>query len=348
MNITINDKEIAIRSDETLYEAATRIGCEIPTLCYAKGYRHKSSCMVCAVKNQADGQIMTSCSTYPVEGMRIETDSEEVRGIRRMSLELLLSDHRADCDAPCTMVCPAGLDVERMLAYYDAELYEKSYSILSEAFSLPELACDACKASCEKACRRGTVDKTVAIREIIREIAGRFDGMSESKSDVSELTDGMNGQYVGMSEQIPCGEGKTHSKTSSNLFQSRLGRFTECERERLKSTVLTTSRCLHCACAGRNGCKLRLYATAAGIKRPRYDTSTALPAMTKQHIKGNMWFEPAKCIRCGLCVYNSTDGFTFKGRGFVMEVVLPDENRHHIGEELAEICPTGAVYLIDN
>ena len=327
MNITINDKEIAIRGDETLYEAATRIGCEIPTLCYAKGYRHKSSCMVCAVKNQADGQIMTSCSTYPVEGMRIETDSEEVQGIRRMSLELLLSDHRADCDAPCTMVCPAGLDVERMLAYYDSGIYEKSCIILSEAFSLPELACDACKAPCEKACRRGTVDKTVSIREIIREIAGRFDGMSE---------------------QTPSGQGKSHSKTGSNLFQSRLGRFTECERERLKSTVTTTSRCLHCACAGRSACKLRLYATAAGIKRPRYDTSTALPAMTKQHIKGNMWFEPAKCIRCGLCVYNSTDGFTFKGRGFVMEVVLPDENRHHIGEELAEICPTGAIYLIDN
>ena len=316
--ITINHQQTPIQSGETLYETAKRAGYEIPTLCYAKGYQHKSSCMVCAVKNLATGQMIPSCTTYPEDGMMIETESPEVRSIRKMSLELLLSDHRADCEAPCSLVCPKGLDVERMLSFYDSGHYNESYQILSETFSLPTLDCDTCKAPCEKACRRGTVDKAVSIREIIRQIAG------------------MTAQKV---EALP------RCKIEKNNFQSRLGRLTESERERLKTTVTTSSRCLHCACDGKNDCKLRVYATLEGVKRPHYDPSSALPAMFKQHVKDNIWFEPAKCIRCGLCVYNSANGFTFKDRGFAMQVILPDENREHISEEVVELCPTGAIYV---
>jgi len=68
--------------------------------------------------------------------------------------------------------------------------------------------------------------------------------------------------------------------------------------------------------------------------------------MRKEHVTGSMWFEPAKCIRCGLCVYNSNNGFTFKDRGFGMQVVIPDGNKMNVSEELTELCPTGALYLI--
>ncbi len=275
--------------------------------------------MVCAVKNKANGQIIPSCTTYPTEGMSIETDSEEVHNVRVLSLELLLSDHRADCEAPCSMVCPKDLDVEEMLGYYDTGQYENAYELIAGAFPLPEIGCDTCKAPCEKACRRGTLDSPVSIRNIIKEIAG-------------------------MSLQTLPEREKQSRETDKNKYQSRLGRFTANEKERLKATIKTTSHCLHCACAGRMDCKLRLHATSEGIKRPRYETSSTLPVMNKQKINGNMWFEQAKCIRCGLCVYNSENGFTFKDRGFGMQVVLPEENRENIRENLAELCPTGAIY----
>ena len=318
MNITINNTLIEVLDGETILEAARRTGHTIPSLCYAKGAKHKSSCMVCAVKNQANGQIIPSCTTYPTEGMQIETDSEEVKTVRSLSLELLLSDHRADCEAPCSMVCPKGLDIERMLTYYDDGLHEEAYRVIASVFALPEIGCDTCKAPCEKACRRGSIDKAVSIRTIIKEIAGMFDFVvsSNGKQDLKK-----------------------------NAFQSKLGRFTDKEKNRLKETVSSPSRCLHCACAGRTDCKLRLYATAEGIKRSRYDVSSTLPIMSKTHITGNMWFEQAKCIRCGLCVYNSENGFTFKDRGFGMQVILPEENHFNIKEELATLCPTGALYL---
>jgi predicted molibdopterin-dependent oxidoreductase YjgC len=258
--------------------------------------------------------------------MEIDTESEEVKQLQAMALELLLSDHRADCEAPCSRVCPHGLDIEQMLNLYDNDRHEEAYSLIAGAFALPVLGCDNCKVPCEKACRRGTVDKAVSIRSIIR-----------------ELVSGSNHSKVLESSVVFKTVAQKHDKT---MFQSRLGRFTGKEKEFLKATTTTPSRCLHCACAGSEGCKLRLYATAAGIKRPRYEASSIVPAMKKMHVTGKLWFEQAKCIKCGLCVYNSNDGFTFKNRGFGMQVVIPDESVNNIDESFGEICPTGALYKI--
>ena len=321
MYITINKTHVEVLNGEMLLETARRAGFDIPSLCYAKNAVHKASCMVCAVKDCSTGQIFPSCTAIPAEGMQIDTESEDVQTVRTLSLELLLSDHRADCDAPCSTVCPQGFDIERMLNLYDTGRHEEAYMLIVKVLKPSELECDRCKVPCEKVCRRGTVDKSVPIRNIISELVAKNKPVSVKSEK--------NGQ-----------------KSDKNLFQSRLGRFTAREKEWLRENTATLSGCLHCACAGREGCKLRLYATAAGIKRPRYEASSALPVMKKQRITGNMWFEQAKCIRCGLCVYNSNNGFTFKNRGFDMLVVIPDENCENVSEKLAELCPTGALYLI--
>ena len=322
MQIIINQTRVEVLSGETLLETARRTGHHIPSLCYAKDAVHKSSCMVCAVKDCTTGQIIPSCTTLPTEGMQIDAESEEVQTTRTLSLELLLSDHRADCEAPCSMVCPQGLDIELMLHLYDTDRCKEAHSLIAGVFALPALGCDSCKAPCEKVCRRGTVDQAVPIRVIIGELNRMYEPVSiDAKKDIR--------------------------KTDKAVFRSRLGRFTESEKKWLKEVKSDTqhpSGCLHCACAGREGCKLRLYATAAGMKRTKYEMSSALPVMKKVHVTGKMWFEPAKCIRCGLCVYNSNNGFTFKDRGFGMQVVIPDENRTNVGEELADLCPTGALY----
>ena len=326
MFITINQSQVEVLNGETILETARRTGYDIPALCYVKNVKHQASCMVCAVKNVATGQILPSCTTLSEDGMQIDTESDEVRMTRTLSLGLLLSDHRADCEAPCSMVCPYGLDVGQMLKLYDTGRHREAHELIAAAFALPALGCDNCKVPCEKVCRRGTVDQAVSIRVIIRELVGGV--------VIAGLTRNPKTQEI-------AGQARNDSVI---LFQSRLGRFTVREKEWLKANVTSPSGCLHCACTGREGCKLRLYATDAGFKRPRYEASSAIPAMQKEHVTGNMWFEPAKCIRCGLCVYNSKNGFTFKDRGFGMQVLIPNENRANVGEELAEWCPTGALY----
>lgn len=93
--------------------------------------------------------------------------------------------------------------------------------MLAAVFPLPAVGCDTCKAPCEKACRRGTVDKAVEIRAIIKELAGRVDLPVEDDYHVVD-------------------------KRDKNVFISRLGRFTMKEKEWLKETTSAPSGCLHC------------------------------------------------------------------------------------------------------
>ena len=92
-------------------------------------------------------------------------------------------------------------------------------------------------------------------------------------------------------------------------------------------------------------CKLRQYADEYRAKWNRYPRYSAVTPTPPQHIKNNLWFDVTKCIRCGLCVYNSNNGFTFKDRGFGMRVVLPEESVNNVDEFLWEICPTQALYM---
>jgi len=209
-----------------------------------------------------------------------------------------------------------------MLYFYDQQKYNEACQLIKGAFPLPLIKCNECKAPCEKACRRGNIDTPVSIREIIKEVVSKF---NTAKIDSTE-----------------------NRKIDKKMFQSRLGRFTEKEKHHLKNNVNTNSRCLHCACAAKSDCKLRTYATSESIKRPRFDISSESPIMNKVHITNNLWFEQAKCIRCGLCVYNSNNGFTFKNRGFGMQVYIPKENLINVHEELGNLCPTGALYLQNN
>ena len=358
MIIRIDNKEVEVRADETLFQIARRLGKNIPSMCFVEGAKHHSSCMVCMVKNEESGQMIPSCSTYPVEGMQIDTESEEVKEMRRLALELLLSDHRADCEAPCSMVCPQHLDVEKMLYYWDEHRYDEARSLVASVLDLEHLACDDCKRSCEKACRRGTVDKHVEIVEIIHQLAAyemKNESLTPDPSPKGEGSRMKNEECRMKNEDYSTREqSKIHSSFGSEAtilhssfkrFTSRIGRFTEKEKEWLKVSVTTDSTCLHCACSAQNDCKLRQYATESGITSTRYGVASDLPFKIKKHVIGRLWFEPAKCIRCGLCVYNTKDAFTFKGRGFNMQVVIPNESREHVSEDIAKLCPTGALYL---
>jgi len=96
----------------------------------------------------------------------------------------------------------------------------------------------------------------------------------------------------------------------------------------------------------REVCSLRKHATTYRAKWNRYPRYSAIKETSPQHIKDNFWFDVTKCIRCGLCVYNSNDGFTFKDRGFGMQVFLPQESVNNVDESLCELCPTQALYVV--
>ncbi len=164
--LKINNREIEVEAGATVLDAARRAGVEIPTLCYAKETGAITSCMVCVVKELTSGRMVPACSTKALDGMNIDADGGEVRDARREILRLLLNEHVGDCEGPCSSICPASLNIPRMLRCISAGDVEAAARIAKRDLIFPAILGRLCTAPCEKACRRGSYDTPLAIRRL--------------------------------------------------------------------------------------------------------------------------------------------------------------------------------------
>ncbi|MDX2430187.1 MAG: NAD(P)-binding protein, partial [Bacteroides sp.] len=138
-------------------------GLEVPSMCYLKGLAHFSSCMVCVVKDQKTGKILPSCSLEVEEGMDILCTDDEVSQARKTALELLLSEHVGDCEAPCQITCPAHMDIPLMNRLLARGEFAEALKVVKKDIALPSILGRICPAPCEGACRRKSIDGAVSI-----------------------------------------------------------------------------------------------------------------------------------------------------------------------------------------
>ena len=98
INIKIEGQPYQVEEGLTILEAARQCGYEIPTLCnFNHGECSLASCRVCLVEATGARGLVASC-VYPVaEGMEIKISSPKATQARRVSVELLLSNHSFHC-----------------------------------------------------------------------------------------------------------------------------------------------------------------------------------------------------------------------------------------------------------
>lgn len=98
VNIKIEGVPYQVEAGMTILEAAKACGYEIPSLCaFNHGECSKASCRVCLVEATGARGLVASC-VYPVaEGMEITISSPKATAARRVSVELLLSNHNKNC-----------------------------------------------------------------------------------------------------------------------------------------------------------------------------------------------------------------------------------------------------------
>jgi len=169
--IKINNISYIAVPEETILKVAQRNSIHIPTMCWVKDLNPSTSCMVCMVQDMRNGKILTSCSALVEEGMDINTENEEVTDMRKSALELLLSEHYGDCEAPCQRVCPAGMEIPLMNRLISENKIEDALKIVRETIALPAILGYICPAPCEKACRRKDIDDPVSICLLKRFVA---------------------------------------------------------------------------------------------------------------------------------------------------------------------------------
>ncbi len=157
MKLFIDHNPMTAMSGETILDVASRHGMTIPTLCHLKDgvCTPSTSCLVCLVK--LNGKFVPACATKAEDGMRIESETDEVKKLRRSSLELLLSDHRGDCHAPCQFGCPARLDIPKMLREIRDGDDAAAIRTIKEVIPLPAVLGRVCPKPCEKICRRNSL-----------------------------------------------------------------------------------------------------------------------------------------------------------------------------------------------
>ena len=122
MKLFINDVEVEIEEDNTILEAARKIDVYVPTICYhpdlpppskAKSveaiYRgnekivNESSekefegCRLCLVQVEGQEELVLSCCTPVSDGMKIYTETEQVRKARKVELMRILAKHPHAC-----------------------------------------------------------------------------------------------------------------------------------------------------------------------------------------------------------------------------------------------------------
>ncbi|HEY3297410.1 MAG TPA: NADH-dependent [FeFe] hydrogenase, group A6 [Armatimonadota bacterium] len=94
--VTIDGREIPIEGERNLLEVIRKAGIDIPTFCYHSDLSVYGACRLCLVDLEGRG-IVSSCSTIPEPGMKVRTKTEEIREIRKISIELLLANHDKSC-----------------------------------------------------------------------------------------------------------------------------------------------------------------------------------------------------------------------------------------------------------
>jgi len=102
IKLTIDNKAIEVAKGTTILDAASKLGIEIPTLCHFRMndlniHNNPGGCRICVVEVVGRKNYAPACVTECTEGMEVYTSSIGVLNARRTVLELILSDHPADC-----------------------------------------------------------------------------------------------------------------------------------------------------------------------------------------------------------------------------------------------------------
>ena len=97
IQLNINGFPVDVKPGTTILEAASKVNVTIPTLCYHKDLCVAGNCRVCVVEVAGQKRLSAACATPCEDGMDILTNSLKVRNSRKHIIELLLSEHNADC-----------------------------------------------------------------------------------------------------------------------------------------------------------------------------------------------------------------------------------------------------------
>ncbi len=102
--VTIDNCRVPIGSEKNLLDLIRTANIELPTFCYHSEISVYGACRMCIVDIEGKG-LLPSCSTPITPGMVVQTNTSEIRNLRKMIVELMLANHEENC-----ATCPRSED----------------------------------------------------------------------------------------------------------------------------------------------------------------------------------------------------------------------------------------------
>lgn len=165
IKVTIDGIEIYVPKNYTVLDAAREVGADIPTLCHLKEINEIGACRMCIVEVEGSRGFVTSCVMPVSDGMVVKTSTPAIRDARKVTLELLLSNHRKEC---LTCVRNGNCELQALAQKlnitnieFEGEMSERfvddaSPSIVRDTSKC--ILCKRCVAVCKKVQNVGAID----------------------------------------------------------------------------------------------------------------------------------------------------------------------------------------------
>jgi formate dehydrogenase major subunit len=168
IQMSINGITVTARPGQTILEAATEAGIQIPTLCHHPALKPIGACRVCLVEVKGQRTLQPAC-TFPVsDKLEVQTESPKVVEARRFVLELLFSERNHFC-----MFCEMSGDCELQSLGYRYGLdhwmyptYTKRFPVdaTRDYFLMDHNRCVLCR-RCVRACSELVANHTLDLRQ---------------------------------------------------------------------------------------------------------------------------------------------------------------------------------------
>jgi formate dehydrogenase major subunit len=182
ISFTLDGKAVQAQQGDTIFQAAQRLGVDIPHLCYRQGHRADGNCRACVVEIEGERTLAPSCCRQVSAGMQVQAGSERARKSQKLVLEMLLSDmpdqgykwHEKDESLQHGELSDWAdrLDVTVRPAFKALRRVQPAADVSHPAMAVNLDACIQCK-RCVTACREEQVNDVIgyALRGSHSEIA---------------------------------------------------------------------------------------------------------------------------------------------------------------------------------
>ncbi len=107
VTLTIDGFTVTVPEGTSIMRAAMEAGIKVPKLCATDMVDAFGSCRLCLVEIEGRNGTPSSCTTPVAAGIKVKTQTERLKDIRRGVMELYISDHPLDC-----LTCAANGDCE--------------------------------------------------------------------------------------------------------------------------------------------------------------------------------------------------------------------------------------------